>query len=971
MDIKNFKTPIQNFSFLEKNFFDLVNQEKQISEKWIDLFKSEDIANSEILFNKLNLDQNLDNNNIFENFIEEIKKIFRKFAYMFANLNPISEDIENIENRKVFLLKIIDVLLPTYFNEFSKDELFNLFELNANQENNIVYQKLSDKQKKIVNIISSLSSKYLEKFSLESEYIYDEKKYNWINKEFEENKLFELGISNNEKIELVKNLMETELFEKFLHSRFQGSKRFSIEGGESALIFFQEFIKESAKLDVDNIILGMAHRGRLNFLTKLCGENYSSIIGLFAGNSYIDEEIGNSGDVKYHLGSSRTCSFEDNKKISVTLIPNPSHLEAVNPVALGKTRAFQDLYNDKILGKKKVIPFLIHGDASFVGQGIVYECLAMSNLDGYDTGGVIHLIIDNQVGFTANSNETRAFKYSSDVALKNLNAPIFHLNSDDPESAIILARICANFRHLFLSDIIINLVCYRRFGHNEGDDPTFTQPKMYEKITNHKTIYELYKASLIEKNIISNEKLNEFENEFNKFLSNELNLFRSKNKDDIIHSNWNNHNFIFNDSNLKISQKTCLYKDFVSNNLLNLLKEARNYNNLHEKLKRIILEARIKSIEAAVLSETEKIIDWGLAEMLAFCSILNEGKSIRLSGEDVVRGTFAHRHAAFINTETEEKFFYYNKIAKNQAKFSVVNSLLSEYGVMGFEYGYSTFDPENLVIWEAQFGDFANCAQVIIDQYISSSEQKWLKTSNLVLMLPHGYEGQGPEHSSARIERFLQLAAEFNMRIVQPTTPANLFHILKAQVHSETLKKPLIIFTPKSLLRHKLVKSSLSEFLHNASFQSIIFDKNMIDEKIDQIEKIIFCSGKIYHDIYERIIKLEESDLNFKNNILLVRIESLYPFPIQEISDLLLKFNNLLKIKLIWAQDEPKNMGAYSFVLKNLGEYFASSNEEKFKNLNMFSNFQYIGRKASAVTANGSQYAHQKEQEAIINTCFE
>ncbi len=646
--------------------------------------------------------------------------------------------------------------------------------------------------------------------------------------------------------------------------------------------------------------------------------------------------------------------------IDILLMANPSHLEAVNGVVLGRTKAIQDESKDSpSLSKKKIIPFLIHGDASFVGQGVVYECLAMNGVEGYDVGGCIHLIIDNQVGFTANASETRPSKYSSDVA-KTLNAPIFHLNGDDPELALILARICARFRFEYNGDIVINLVCYRRFGHNEGDDPSFTQPKMYQNINVKKTVYELYKEKLLSLNIINKTDIENKENEFNTFLSKELDEFKSKKFEDVAHENWVDHKIIFSDKDSMISKKTSITKDFINDKVLNILYEARNYKNINEKLKRLILESRISMLEKSLQANNEKIIDWGLAEMLEFFSILNDGKNIRISGEDCVRGTFAHRHSAFIDSQTEEKFFYYKGLASNNSRFDVYNSILSEYGVLGFEFGYSSLNPNNLVIWEAQFGDFANGAQIIIDQYIAASEQKWLMNNNLVLMLPHGYEGQGPEHSSARIERFLQLAAQFNMRIVQPTTPSNLFHILRSQVDNENVKKPLIIFTPKSLLRHKFVKSSLNE-ITNSSFEEIIFDDEILKNP-HNIKKIIICSGKIYYDLYEKIID--------RNDILLIRIEILYPFPIEKICSVLKKFN-LNEINLIYAQDEPKNMGLYNFFIQNLGEFFSENEDEILaKNFNVFKDIQYIGRKSSASTANGSQYIHQKEQKEIIDACL-
>ena len=927
------QTPVQNFSFLEKNFEDFISKEKQISREWNNFFNE---INSRECFGGGALSENKHSSEEKINLIsEKIILFFRKFGFLFANLNPLEQQLKEFDLSSLGLKnEELEILISDKSHKF-----YGL---------------------KLKELIEFLKNKYLGNSSLECEHIIDKAKYEWIVGNYEK----DYSLGQEQKQEIAEDLLEAELFEQFIHKKFQGSKRFSIEGGESSIVFFNQFLKSCAKLSVETIVLGMAHRGRLNFLTKICGENYSSILGQFAGGNYIDENFQNSGDVKYHLGSKKCHSF-DESSVDVILMPNPSHLEAVNGPVLGKTRALQDLIQDQSSAKKKIIPFLIHGDASFVGQGVVYECLAMNNLDGYDVGGCIHLIIDNQVGFTASSKETRPSKYASDVA-KTLNAPIIHINGDDPEMSFILAELCAKLRNEFSGDIIINLVCYRKFGHNEGDEPLFTQPSMYKKISEKKSVYEVYKEKLIKASGNLKEYLDLKEVEFEKFLSNELNSFKSKAPDEILDSNWSNHKLIFNEDNFAISKNTNLTTQLIEK-IISLLKDAPNHVKINEKLKKLVLESRIKSLESGLLSMNEKILDWGLCEMLAFCGILNDGQNIRISGEDVVRGTFAHRHAAFTDAMSDEKYFYYSSIAQNNAKLSVHNSLLSEYAVMGFEFGYSSLNPKNLVIWEGQFGDFVNCAQVVIDQYISSSEQKWLKISNLVLMLPHGYEGQGPEHSSARIERFLQLAAQFNMRIVQPTTPSNLFHILRANVHEETVKKPLIIFTPKSLLRHRLVKSSISDII-NGCFETIIFNKNLIDnnESICSIKKIILCSGKIYYDLYENLEKEN------RNDVLLLRIEALYPFPIKEIFEVLSKFE-MSKTELIWCQDEPKNMGAYSFVLKNLGEFFAdnqSLNSSSWKNFNAFKDLKFIGRSASASTANGSQYIHQKEQKDIIESCL-
>ena len=596
----------------------------------------------------------------------------------------------------------------------------------------------------------------------------------------------------------------------------------------------------------------MAHRGRLNFLTKVCKEKYSYILGQFAGKNAFDVSLPISGDVKYHLGASNDRMI-NGQKVHLALMPNPSHLETVNSVVMGAVRCKQDAINDT--QRNKIIPFLIHGDASFVGQGVVYEGLAMDGLEGYDIGGVVHLIIDNQVGFTASASETRACLHASDVA-KNFNIPIFHVNADNAEAAFIIGKIVAEYREKFKGDIIINLIGYRRYGHNEGDEPNFTQPMMYYKINNHPTLYNIYKKYLIEQNVITEIELEQKKKDFHVMLELALNEFKPKKAEDLLVGRWKNTPISFDDQKIDLIATATTKEVFTQ--LKDCLINIPATIEINSKIKKLVIDARIK-----MLGDEQETLDWGCAEMLAFGSILNEGHNIRISGEDVVRGTFAHRHCAVIDQKTDRKYFYYQAMATNNAQFKAFNSLLSEYAVMGFDYGYSSVTPENLVIWEAQFGDFVNGAQIIIDQYLAGAEQKWLRMSNLILMLPHGYEGQGPEHSSGRIERFLQLAAQYNLRIVQPTTPANLFHVIRRQM-LDPMKKPLIIFTPKSLLRHKLVISKHQEFLGDSHFQSILHDKTQTN-----IKKIILCSGKIYYDLYEKAMTDKRED------ILLVRLEQL------------------------------------------------------------------------------------------------
>lgn len=885
---------IGNYEFLKNTCHDLKDQKnKEWSELLNDISGDEENfhgfpeKNESIILGNQATSQN--NEDYLKNLLN---RFYRKEGYKYADLNPIYEP----------------------------EKKPSLSFIGNNQE--------------VKNYDEKLGKKYLGKCSIEFDHIGNKEKYDWLAQRYEGN----WSISNEEKKQILQDIMEAESFEQFLHIKFPGAKRFSIEGGEAAITIFETFMKRSSELGLENIVIGMAHRGRLNFLTKICGENYGFIFGQFAGKNAFDESLGISGDVKYHLGSSNDRTLKNGKKVHLALLPNPSHLETINPIVIGNVRAKQDDYGD--IQRKKIIPFLIHGDASFAGQGIVYETLAMNNLPAYDVGGVVHLIIDNQVGFTASATETRSTKYSSDL-VKMLDIPIFHINGDSPEDAFHIAQIAAEYRARFGGDIMINLVCYRRYGHNEGDEPNFTQPQMYSKIISHPTTYNIYKKSLIENGIIKEDEAQNEKKKFHDLLESELQKFTPKKKDDLLVGNWQDVELTFDDNKIN-KTKTAIKKELFIE-LEKLLKNIPSDIKPNNKVAKLI-EGRIHMLE------TGQNIDWGVGEMLAFASLLNEGKNIRISGEDVVRGTFAHRHAAIISQDNDKKYFYYKDIATNNARFDVYNSILSEYGVLGFDYGYSWHNPENLVIWEAQFGDFANGAQIIFDQMLSGGEQKWMRMSNLVMMLPHGYEGQGPEHSSARIERFLQLCGQYNMRVIQPTTPANLFHALRRQILDKT-KKPLVIFTPKSLLRHKLVISQVGDFIdENSSFKETILTM----EATDKYKKLILCSGKIYYDLYEKILE------NKINDIALLRIEQLYPFPLEQIKDVIKKFVSNGGKDIIWCQDEPKNMGSYNFVMESLDDLL----------FELGLRLKYMGRKTSAATACGSTYEHNKEQKKIIEECL-
>ena len=909
MNIENLKEDeylyVANYEFLKN----LCSKENEISDEWKGFCNEYDNSDELKVFTKfhkaLNFSANSSANldlrsiNITEN-IERLKHLYRQVGYRYADLNPLYP----VDNKEFFL------------NEVH-------ISLNSDEE---------------LKIKKQLDIFYLGNVSAEFEHVTNKKKHDWLIENFEKS----FVISNEDKKRNLQDLLETEGLETFLHVKFPGAKRFSIEGGESAVVIFENFMRKMSEFELSEISIGMAHRGRLNFLTKVCREPYGFLFGLFKGKAAFNKDLGLSGDVKYHLGAS--CDRDVNgKSVHLSLLPNPSHLEAVNPVVLGSVRAKQDESGD--VGRKKIVPFLIHGDASFAGQGIIYETFAMNDLPAYDVGGTVHLIIDNQVGFTASSAETCFSARGSDIA-KIVEAPIFHVNGDDVDGCAFVAQLAAEYRAKFDGDVVINLLCYRRWGHNEGDEPNFTQPVMYKNISNHVTTFNVYVKKLVDTGVLTQNDVDLKKKEFHEFLDSQLDVFHPKTLADLCRARWSCVNFNFDDSKI-IDVNTGMKKEIISS-VIECFKNFPDGFAINPKIQKL-LEGRIKMLE------TGEHIDWGVGEMLAFTSLLSEGINIRISGEDVMRGTFAHRHAAVVDQNNNDRYYYYSSMGKGKrangdARFEVYNSILSEYGVMGFDYGYSMFNPTDLVIWEAQFGDFVNGAQIILDQFIAGAEQKWARLTNFVLMLPHGYDGQGPEHSSARIERFLQLCAQYNMRVVNPTTPANVFHALRRQVVDE-VKKPLVIFTPKSLLRHKLAVSNISDFLDNNGFIDII--ANMTS--VENVKKLILCSGKIYYDLVEKLTELD------KNDVLLVKFEQLYPFPKEKIINLLGNFIAKSNSKEItWCQDEPKNMGAYAFVHEILNDWLYDNGVK----------MRYCGRPSSASVAVGSTYEHVSEQKALIDSCF-
>ena len=750
-----------------------------------------------------------------------------------------------------------------------------------------------------------------------------------------------VSFTENGKKAILNKIIEAEGFEKYLHVKFVGTKRFGLDGGESLVPALEQIIKRGGNLGVKEIKIGMPHRGRLNVLANVMGKPFKAIFSEFFGKS-ISATKEFQGDVKYHLGASSNREFDGNV-VHISLTDNPSHLEAVNPVVLGQVRAKQFFHNDP--KRKSVIPVLIHGDAAFAGQGVVAECFAMSGLPGHNIGGTIHLIVNNQIGFTTAPRFARSSPYPSDVA-KLSQAPIFHVNGDDPEAVVHCAKVATEYRQKFNRDVVIDMVCYRRFGHNEGDEPSFTQPLMYKKIKYHPTTLSIYSKKISQEGLLTEEHINHKKIEFKKFLENEY----------ISSKNYKSELKWFDGVWSRFKPGLGKDKKGVSGVEKNILIETgKKMSEIPPNFK--VHKTLVKVFERRKKMFTENTpIDWSTAELLAFGTLLIDGFSVRLSGQDSGRGTFSQRHSVLRNQESHERFISLNNLSKKQKKFEIIDSLLSELAVLGFEFGYSLSEPETLVLWEAQFGDFANGAQVIIDQFITSGETKWGRASGLVMLLPHGYEGQGPEHSSARLERFLQMCAGENIQVVNCTTPANYFHALRRQMHRD-FRKPLIVMTPKSLLRNKRCTSIISDFLKKNSFHRILEDHAYLEDsqtielkKDSKIEKVIMCSGKIYFDLLEAREKVKN------DRIVFIRIEQLYPFPAKTLAKLLKRYENA---EFIWCQEEPKNMGAWNTVRNYIDRTLEIID---FRN----SKVKYIGRNASSTTATGNFNKHLAEQKKIL-----
>ncbi len=846
-------------------------------------------------------------------------RAYRIRGHLIANLDPLS--IQKKDEHSELKPESYGFTKKDYNRKIFLDGVLGLQYANLNQ------------------ILKILKKTYCSTIGYEFMHMGDPDEKAWIRNRIEGPEK-DITFTKNGKKAILNKIVQAEGFEKYLHVKFVGTKRFGLDGGESLIPALEQIIKRGGNLGAKEIKIGMPHRGRLNVLANVMGKPYRAIFSEFFGKTVSASKYF-EGDVKYHLGASSNREFDGNS-VHISLTDNPSHLEAVNPVVLGQVRAKQFFHKDK--NRKKVIPVLMHGDAAFAGQGIVAECFAMSGLPGHNIGGTIHIIVNNQIGFTTAPRFARSSPYPSDVA-KIAQAPIFHVNGDDPEAVVHCAKIATEYRQKFNRDVVIDMVCYRRFGHNEGDEPSFTQPIMYKKIKTHPTTLNIYGKKLSHEGLTSDEKLQKEKIDFKKYLEQEFETSKNyKSELKWFDGAWSRFkpglgkdkrgaSGVNKDKLLKVGKKIfSIPSDFKAHKTLKRVFEIRNQMLLTGKL------------------------DWSAAESLAIGTLLTEGFSVRLSGQDSGRGTFSQRHAILRNQENHDRYIPVNNIVKNQMKFEVIDSLLSELAVLGFEFGYSLSEPETLVLWEAQFGDFANGGQVIIDQFITSSESKWGRASGLVMLLPHGYEGQGPEHSSARLERFLQLCAGENIQVVNCTTPSNYFHVLRRQMHRE-FRKPLIVMTPKSLLRNKRCISKISEFTSNSSFHRVLEDdaffkeNKLISLKNDKkIKKVVMCSGKIYYDLIDAREKSEKDDIVF------VRLEQLYPFPAKTLANILKRFTNA---KFVWCQEEPKNMGAWNTVRNYIERTLEMIG---LKDINV----KYVGRKASSSTATGNANKHLAQQKEIL-----
>lgn len=890
-------------SSIESHFQQFLKDPDSVEESWRHFFEGFEFAQKHY-----DVDGMVHENVYLEFRVLNLINGYRTRGHLFTHTNPVRE------RRKYS---------PTLAKEnFGLNEADLDKEFEAGEEVGIGKATLRD-------IIQHLEDTYCRSIGIEYNYIPDPERKNWVRSKIELENLPKF--SEEDKMHIFNKLNKATVYEQYLQRKFVGQKRFSVEGGEALIPAISAIIDHGSTLGIKEFVVGMAHRGRLNMLANIFNKPYQDIFSEFEGKEFQDKGKRIDGDVKYHLGQSSGVKTRSGHKVHLTLAPNPSHLEAVDPVVGGLTRGKIDRY---LKDDSLIVPILIHGDAAIAAQGVVYEVVQMAQLEGYGIGGTIHIVVNNQVGFTTNYLDARSSTYCTDVAKVTLS-PVFHVNGDDVEAMVQTVMIAVEYRQRFKRDVFIDLLCYRKYGHNEGDEPKFTQPKLYDLIAKHPNPREIYAAQLAKENILTQEQDEKLRADFEAELDLALEASKKVAKASVtqfLGNTW---------KDLRMAEpgemETSPDTGFDLKKLRELAIRMNTLPGDKKFFRKIVklMDDRLKMIESDHL-------DWALGELLAYATLLDEGHDVRLSGQDVERGTFSHRHSVILSEDAEEEYLPLNHLSTDQGKFYVYNSLLSEYAVLGYDYGYAFASPQALTLWEAQFGDFNNGAQIIIDQFISAAEEKWRTMNGIVMLLPHGYEGMGSEHSSGRLERFLTLCAEENMQVCNATTPANYFHLLRRQLH-RPFRKPLIIFTPKKLLRHPKAVSSMKE-MSKGRFIEVIDD---VAVKAENVDTLVFCSGKIFYDV------LEKRDTENKGlNIALVRLEQLYPLPEKQIRALISKYSGAKRI--IWMQEEPENMGAWSFISRRLRDI----------------PFEYIGRDESASPAGGSPMIHQFRQEALLNRLF-
>ena len=846
---------------------------------------------------------------------------YRSRGHLVSDTNPIAARRDRKPNLTIDKFRLAEADLDTHF---------------------LVGQELGLQNATLRDIVAHLQKVYCGKIGFEFHQIADRDKRRWLRtriERLEPEKQYNLSLDKKRRI--LEKLNGAVGFERFLHAKYPGQKRFSLEGGEGTIAAMDGIINKGAEMGVQEFVIGMAHRGRLNVLANVMGKTYKHIFNEFEGTAVPDLSFGD-GDVKYHMGYSSQVETTGGQTVHLKLVPNPSHLESVNPVVEGFSRAKIDiLYGED---EDKILPILIHGDAAAAGQGVVYETVQMSQLKGYKTGGTFHFVINNQIGFTTDFDDARSSTYCT-AAANMVQAPVFHVNGDDPEAILFAVEMAMEYRQEFNSDVFVDMVCYRKYGHNEGDDPQFTQPLMYESIKDHPDPRKLYSDMLVSRGDLEKGIADELEASFTNDLNDRLDELR---QNPLPYSYqepeqaWRLLQKTINPADFEQSPETGIKKEALDHILLSLMDIPQGFNPL-PKVGRL-MNGFQKSLD-------NNAIDWGMAELAAYGSILLEGKDVRMSGQDVKRGTFSHRHAILRDAETQEEYVRLSRLSETQGKFRIFNSLLSEFAVLGFEYGYSLATPDTLVLWEAQFGDFSNGAQTIIDQYIYAAESKWQRMSGLVMLLPHGYEGQGPEHSSARLERFLQSSAEYNVTVANVTTPANFFHLLRRQL-ARPFRKPLIVMSPKSMLRHPDCISPKEDFATGSRFQETFDDASISEKEAGKVKRVLLCTGKIYYDL---LAKQRETG---RKDVAIVRLEQLYPLPSKQLQAI---FDKYKKAELLWVQEEPYNMGAWFYIYSNL-----TSQE-----FGVVKNLRCISRKPSASPATGFKKVHDAQQIKIVEDAFD